>query len=39
MKNDTKLLVDSASNFDLHIYDRFHGTDNRNKFTMNMINT
>ena len=31
-KKDTKLLVDSASNFDLHIYDRFHGTDNRNKF-------
>ena len=31
-KKDTKLLIDSASDFDLHIYDRFHGTDNRNKF-------
>ena len=31
-KKDTKLLVDAASEFDLHIYDRFFGTDNRNKF-------
>ena len=31
-KRDTKLLVDAASDFDLHIYDRFYGTDNRNKF-------
>ena len=31
-KKDTKLLVDAASNFDLHIYDRFYNTQNRNKF-------
>ena len=31
-KKDTKLLVDASSEFDLHIYDRFFGTDNRNKF-------
>ena len=29
-KRDTKLLIDAASEFDLHIYDRFFGTDNRN---------
>ena len=31
-KRDTKLLLDAASSHGLHIFDRFYGTDNRNKF-------
>lgn len=31
-KRQTKLLIDAASNYDLHIYDRFHGTDTKNAF-------
>ena len=28
----TKLLIDASSNYGLHIFDRFFGTDNRNRF-------
>ena len=28
----TKLLIDASSNYGLHIFDRFHGTDSRNRF-------
>lgn len=31
-KRQTKLLVDAAKNFDLHVYDRFYGTSDRNRF-------
>lgn len=31
-KRQTKLLIDAASNYDLHIYDRFYGTDTKNAF-------
>lgn len=31
-KRQTKLLVDAARNHNLHIYDRFHGTGDRNQF-------
>jgi len=31
-KRQTKLLVDAAKNYDLHVYDRFHGTNDRNRF-------
>jgi len=31
-KRDTKILIDAASNYGLHIFDRFYGTDNRNRF-------
>jgi len=31
-KRQTKLLVDAAKNYDLHVYDRFYGTNDRNRF-------
>jgi len=31
-KRDTRLLIDAASDHGLHIFDRFYGTNNRNRF-------
>ncbi len=31
-KKDTELLIDAALKHGLHIYDRFHGTEDRNRF-------
>jgi spore maturation protein CgeB len=31
-KRQTKLLVDAAKDYDLHVYDRFYGTNDRNRF-------
>ena len=31
-KEHTRLLIDASSKYGLHIFDRFHGTDNRNRF-------
>lgn len=31
-KRQTKLLVDAAKQYDLHVYDRFFGTNDRNRF-------
>lgn len=31
-KRQTKLLIEAASDFELHIYDRFYGTDTQNAF-------
>ena len=31
-KRQTKLLIDASRNYDLHVYDRFYGTNDQNRF-------
>ena len=36
-KRQTKLLVDASKKYDLHIYDRFFGTNDANRFPIKLL--